>query len=336
MTFANNKENSGEVTHGTKPVVPRFFTSDEKYAPYLSVALESLIENAGAIDSSRKYCAIIVHQDLSQDAQERLASMATSNVSVELFPMDNLLVNAISSDTNKLRADYVTMTIYFRLFIATMFPHIDKALYLDSDTVIDADVAELFDIDLQGNLIAAVHDNFISANKETTDYVVDALGMPVGDYINSGVLVMDLKQLRDVDFAGRFTALLNEHHVESIAADQDYLNVMCHGQIKMLDREWNTMMADGSDGPENPKIIHYNLFGKPWHYKDATNADRFWAYAPQTPYYHHLRHILADFTQTEANSDALKKSKLIQHALAIPGRPVTFKKLIDKGVRVRV
>lgn len=32
--------------------------------------------------------------------------------------------------------DYYSKTTYFRLFIAEMFPEIDKAIYIDSDTVV--------------------------------------------------------------------------------------------------------------------------------------------------------------------------------------------------------
>ena len=44
--------------------------------------------------------------------------------------------------------DYYSKTTYFRLFIAEMFPEIDKAIYIDSDTVVLGDIAQLYDYDL--------------------------------------------------------------------------------------------------------------------------------------------------------------------------------------------
>jgi lipopolysaccharide biosynthesis glycosyltransferase len=330
--------------------IPVFFATDEGYAPYLSVALRSLIEHASP---NNDYRIMIVCQELSEATRRALADMATSNVRIELIPIAAQSVDLVSTDSNKLRYDYVTVTIYFRLFIAEMFPELNKALYIDADTVINADVAELFSVSLGSNLIAAVHDNFISANQETTDYVEEALGIPVHDYVNSGVLVMNLEELRKRAFAQRFTALLNDYHVQSIAADQDYLNVMCHGRILQLGREWNTMMAEpealpapagvgagvGSTGAAGtgagePKIIHYNLFGKPWNYRDAPNADYFWKYAPHTPYYAHLSEGLRRFDATKVMSDQRKKEGLIRQATVIPSNPITFRKLSEQGVRI--
>ena len=39
---------------------------------------------------------------------------------------------------NRLRSDYFTMTIYFRIFIPDMYPEYDKAIYIDSDIVVMA------------------------------------------------------------------------------------------------------------------------------------------------------------------------------------------------------
>lgn len=318
-----------------REIVPVFFTTDEKYAPYLSVALTSLIANTDPT-SDTSYRVIVVHKDLSQQAQEIFRAMSTDKVAVELYPMRDYMIQSINSDHNKLRADYETLTIYFRLFLSEMFPDIDKAIYLDADTVTNVDIAQLYRIDLGDNFVAAVNDNFVAAGEETSYYTLNALGIPSSEYVNSGVLLMNLKAMREAGFVDHFVKLLNAYHVESIAADQDYLNVMCRGRILMLGYEWNTMMADGTSGPEHPKIIHYNLFGKPWNYRDATNADYFWRYAEGSAYYSQLVEGVENFTETDANSDARKKAKLIAGALRVPKNEVTFRKLEEEGVRVRL
>lgn len=40
---------------------------------------------------------------------------------------------------------------------------------------------------------------------------------------------------------------------------------------------------------ENPKIIHYNLFDKPWCYDDIQYQDYFWEYAKQSVYYDKIK-----------------------------------------------
>ena len=235
-----------------REIVPVFFTTDEKYAPYLSVALTSLIANTDPT-SDTSYRVIVVHKDLSQQAQEIFRAMSTDKVAVELYPMRDYMIQSINSDHNKLRADYETLTIYFRLFLSEMFPGLDKAIYLDADTVTNVDIAQLYRIDLGDNFVAAVNDNFVAAGEETSYYTLNALGIPSSEYVNSGVLLMNLKAMREAGFVDHFVKLLNAYHVESIAADQDYLNVMCRGRILMLGYEWNTMRPMGRPGPSIPR-----------------------------------------------------------------------------------
>ena len=315
--------------------VPIFYATDEKYAPFLSVSLTSLIANTDPT-ADTTYRILIVHRGLSEESQQLFRQMATDRIAIELYPMESYLIEAINSDRNKLNADYVTMTIYFRLFLSEMFPEIDKAIYLDADTIINADIAQLYRIDLGHDLIAAVADNFVAANPETVYYSEEGLGIPCDQYVNSGMLLMNLKAMREAGFVDHFVKLLNAYHVESIAADQDYLNVMCRGRILMLGYEWNTMMADGTSGPEHPKIIHYNLFGKPWHYRDAPLADYFWRYAEGSAYYPKLIAILKEFSQRDPSFDDKRKATMMTGAVSIPKNEVTFRKVTESGVDLRI
>ena len=315
--------------------VPIFYATDEKYAPFLSVSLTSLIANTDPT-ADTTYRILIVHRGLSEESQQLFRQMATDRIAIELYPMESYLIEAINSDRNKLNADYVTMTIYFRLFLSEMFPEIDKAIYLDADTVINADIAQLYRTDLGHDLIAAVADNFVAANPETVYYAEEGLGIPSDQYVNSGMLLMNLKAMREGHFTERFVQLLNKYHFESIAPDQDYLNVMCNGRIHYLDRRWNNMTGDGTEGPDHPKIIHYNLFGKPWHYRDAPLADYFWRYAEGSAYYPKLIAILKEFSQRDPSFDDKRKATMMTGAVSIPKNEVTFRKVAESGVDLRI
>ena len=315
--------------------VPIFYATDEKYAPFLSVSLPSLIANTDPT-ADTTYRILIVHRGLSEESQQLFRQMATDRIAIELYPMESYLIEAINSDRNKLNADYVTMTIYFRLFLSEMFPGLDKAIYLDADTVINADIAQLYRTDLGHDLIAAVADNFVAANPETVYYSEEGLGIPCDQYVNSGMLLMNLKAMREGHFTERFVQLLNKYHFESIAPDQDYLNVMCNGRIHYLDRRWNNMTGDGTEGPDHPKIIHYNLFGKPWHYRDAPLADYFWRYAEGSAYYPKLIAILKEFSQRDPSFDDKRKATMMTGAVSIPKNEVTFRKVAESGVDLRI
>ena len=66
---------------------------------------------------------------------------------------------------------------------------------------------------------------------------------------------------------------------------------------------------ENMDEIPNPKIVHYNLFFKPWHFKDVQYGDYFWKVAKTTPYYDELKKQLADFTDEDRQRarDDLKK-----------------------------
>ena len=116
--------------------IPVFFTIDNGYAPFLSVALCSAIENSS---KDKNYRAIILHEDLSKENTEKLKALATENFKIDFVPMKKGLESITDRMSNRLRCDYFTLTIYFRLFISQMFPQYDKGIYIDSDVVITGD-----------------------------------------------------------------------------------------------------------------------------------------------------------------------------------------------------
>ena len=120
--------------------IPIFFTIDDSYAPFLAVALNSAIKNS---DPQRNYKAIVLYQDLGADNISRLQSLQTENFKIELMPIRANMEALDDRMSNRLRCDYFTLTIYFRLFIPSMFPQYDKGIYIDSDVVLTDDIAKL-------------------------------------------------------------------------------------------------------------------------------------------------------------------------------------------------
>lgn len=261
--------------------IPIFFSVDDNYIPYLAVALSSAIQNAS---KERQYKAIVLHQGVKEENIRRVTALATEYFSVEFVPMEKNLSCITDRIGNRLRADYFTLTIYFRLFIPVMFPGYNKGLYLDSDIVVEDDLAKLYDIDLGENFIAAARDMSVVDVKVLGDYMEEAVGVPREEYINSGILLMNLKKMRQTGLEEHFLHLFNTYHFDCIAPDQDYLNAMCNGNIRYLESTWDAMPTEGKEPMEQPSIIHYNLFSKPWCYDGIQYEDVFWKYAQHSGY----------------------------------------------------
>ena len=314
--------------------IPIFFTINDDYAPFLAVALNSAIKNC---NKNRSYRAIVLHQGLNPTNTQKLKALETENFKIEITPMKANFESLDDRMSNRLRCDYFTLTIYFRLFIPAMFPQYDKGIYIDSDVVLTDDIAKLFDTDIGDNFIGACSDLSIADIPELVHYTEDAVGVKQHkDYINSGVLLMNLKKLREYGLEEHFLNLLNTYHFDSIAPDQDYLNAMCNGKIHYLDNAWDTMPNDAHPPLEKTYLIHYNLFSKPWCYDGVQYEQEFWQYAKDSGYLQEIKEYKANYTEDKQKADSECLQLLVKRGNEIPDTEITFKKLYEKGVKIRL
>lgn len=316
-----------------KKEIPIFFTIDDKYAPYLSVAIQSIIEN-----SSKKYNykIIVLNQGLSEENKKNISLLANENFDIKFVYMKKGLESITDRIENRLRCDYFTITIYFRLFIPEMFPEYDKGIYVDSDIVVNEDISKLYEVELGDNLIGACNDKSVIDIPELVRYIEGAIGVNKHEYINSGVLLMNLKEMRKKEFSKKFLTLLNKYHFDSIAPDQDYLNAMCNGKILYLDEKWDVMPTEGKKELANPSLIHYNLFQKPWCYDNIQYEYYFWKYAKKSKYYGQIIDFKNNYSEEQKQSDKDCLNVLVKKGEKIPDNDITFKKVMEKGEKIRV
>lgn len=313
--------------------IPIFFTVDDGYIPFLAVALNSAIKNSSP---DKRYRAIVLHEELKPENIKKLKALETESFKIELIPMRADFEALDDRMSNRLRCDYFTLTIYFRLFIPAMFPQYDKGIYIDSDVVLTSDIAELFETDLGDNLIAACNDLSIADIPPLVAYTENAVGVKRNEYINSGVLLMNLAEMRRVGFEQHFLKLLNTYHFDSIAPDQDYINAMCNGKILYLDGAWDAMPNDARPQLENTKLVHYNLFSKPWCYDGVQYEEFFWNYAEDSGFRDEIKAYKAAYTDDKKRADSECLDLLIRRGEEIPKNDVTFKKMREKGVKITI
>ena len=301
---------------------------------HLSVAIKSMIQNAS---KEYNYRIIVLYKELNEENRAKIAKLKEENFKIDFIYMKDELKAITDREENRLRCDYFTLTIYFRLFIPEMFPEYDKGIYIDSDVVVPGDISKMYNIDLGDNIVGACQDKSVVDVPELANYMEQAVGVDKYQYVNSGVLLMNLSKMREKQFSKRFLDLLNKYHFDSVAPDQDYLNAICNGKILYLDSSWDAMPTEGSKEIENPNIIHYNLFQKPWCYDNIQYADCFWNYAKQTEYYDEIVEFKNNYSEEKKNADKECLENLIKKAdqLAKTGE-ITFKKAMENGEKVRI
>ena len=316
-----------------KKQIPIFFTIDNKYAPYLSTAISSIIENSS---KEYDYKIFILHDGLTEENISKISNLQTEGFDITFREMKEGLELITDRVENRLRCDYFTLTIYFRLFISDMFPEFDKGIYIDSDIIVPGDISELYNYELGENLIGACTDNSIQEIPELINYMENAIGVPKKEYINSGVLLLNLKLMREKEFSKKVLTLLNTYHFDSIAPDQDYINAMCNGKILYLNEEWDAMPNPAKEPLKNPKLIHYNLFQKPWCYDNIQYEDEFWKYATASSFYNEIVEHKNNYSEEQKKSDNDCLGVLITKGDALPNTDVTFKKIYENGGNIRV
>ena len=96
-------------------IIPIFFTIDDAYAPYLHVALISLIENAS---KDRNYKIIVVYQELNEKNRNNLAELVKdhSNFEMEFKYMKQSLDMITDRIENRLRSDYHNDNIFQNIY----------------------------------------------------------------------------------------------------------------------------------------------------------------------------------------------------------------------------
>lgn len=311
--------------------VPIFYAVNNNYAPFLALSIKSLLKKS---NQNYFYKIHVIDDNISEINKEKIKKLETINSSIIFKPLNQNLDFINDNKQNRLRPDIFTLTIYFRLFIPEMFKEYDKAIYIDCDTILNADISELYNIDLENNYIGACQDKSIIGIKKFEDYFTYGVGIDYKKYINSGVLLLNMKELRNKKINEKFLDLFNKYHFENVDPDQAYINFLCYGNIKYLDEAWNAM--PGINKIDNPKLIHYNLFYKPWHYDNIEYEEYFWAIAQETEYYDEIKKIKDNFSIKDKEKDENNLKDMKIRAYEISKSNNNFKTLYELGEITRL
>lgn len=196
--------------------------------------------------------------------------------------------------TVKINCRHLSKASFNRLIIAEVIKDIDKCIYLDCDVLVNSDLAILYDVKLENNYIAGVKDCHLIGKSAYEEEHRKHLGIPSCEkYVNAGVLVMNLKKIRDDHLTEQF---IKRAQMDNMYEDQDVLNYCCYGYIGVLPLKWNLFhfyLGDnmkfinkvGFDKSEfefdwkEPCILHMGAEYKPWNSKRFKGASQWWKYA---------------------------------------------------------
>ena len=199
----------------TVPEIPVFFSTDDNYIPFLDVALSSLIENASR---DYRYRIMILNTGLSAENMARILEREQAGFAIEFVDISDRLEGIMSHFRNVYHFSIVT---YYRLFIASLFPRLDKIVYLDCDLVVTGDISKLYFTDMEDAIIAAAPEQYVRNTPAFRLYAEKALGVDPDGYVNAGVLVMDLRQFR----RHRIEVNIGQCHISAVRITQNQFQI---------------------------------------------------------------------------------------------------------------
>ena len=309
----------------SEQVIPVFYACDNSFVKYMVVSLKSLLCNASP---DYRYRIHILHSDITEELQEKVRAMATEYAEI-CFHDVRMHLQEIA-ERLPIR-DYYSNTTYYRMFIAEMFPEYDKALYIDSDTVVPGDISELYGKELGDNYVGAAHEQAMVQEKVYGCYVEEVLGIDRNNYFNAGVLLINCKAFRENRLLEKFIELLGIYNFV-VTQDEDYLNVLCKDKVLWVEQQWNTEMFGEIPYPEEEyKLIHYIMVSKPWHYADCRCGAFFWEYAKQTFAYEEIKEVLENYTDEEKERDLVSAKRLMQTAIYEINKKDNYLSIVKNG-----
>lgn len=244
--------------------------TDNNYAPYCGIMLTSLFE-------SNKDCHFVVYVfedgSVTKTNAEKYQRLSKKYGNEILFrTIEGGLV-----DTFPVRKEAnISIPTYYRLLAANLLPEsVHKVVYLDCDTLVVDDIKPLWEVDTTNVAIAGVRDHYLSRGKDrrpNTPY----------DYINAGVLVMNLDYWRRNGVYSRifdYIQMNRDDETKLFYLDQDALNAVLNEnknvlperfnfQVEMFVKEfWHSFSEDQQnvfiEEGKHVSVIHY-LGVKPW------------------------------------------------------------------------
>lgn len=242
--------------------------ADGAYVRHAAAMLQSACVSA----PRSRFSVHVLHSVPINDEDGRKLRATLDAVSAELH-----LLHVPAQDVADLPEGYFPRSVWLRILLPELLPSVDKVLYLDADTVVVDDLTPLWETALAPDLVGAVTNPLYPF---MPPYYRDALGIArPEDYFNSGVLLMDLDQMRREETATRLREYAIQHP-GNWYPDQDAFNVVCQGRRRALHPRWNVQStiyelkdaelpfpADRTaEARQHPAVVHFIGPFKPWSY----------------------------------------------------------------------
>lgn len=321
MSNTYKVENLKDLKPISKPeerkAIPICLSSDSNYEPHLWITIATIINSA---KSGFNYYIYILDGGISRRENFLKLIQRDKRFHIEFINMSGQFAYTFQSRN-------VSTAAYYRLAIFKLFKNFDKVIYLDADSYVLGDMADLLQLPMGDRLIAGARDSityekpwrekyikYSEYSGKTINYFKNHLNLSkekLSSYFASGVLVFNLKKMNLNEKQKQLKSLLLEDY---FCHDQDILNLLFNEEETfILGREWNYFnsgpVLKGGDflieeekknyleGKVKPKIVSYLL--KPWLIENENSpyTEEYWKVLSLSPYYLEVKNKMEKSTK---------------------------------------
>ena len=158
---------------------------DNKYIYPCLVFLTSLLENRAPTTIYNIH--IMTSSNIKKDYVNKINSLikkyGKDYLKIKYYNMKNDFKGAIGT--------HISTAAYYRIALPSLLPNIDKIIYSDTDVINFADLTEMYNLELKDKTyFMGILDDLGLLHE------LRSLGIYTDKYINSGILLMNLKAMR--------------------------------------------------------------------------------------------------------------------------------------------
>ena len=301
------------------------YITDENYAMPTCVSIVSLVTNK---HEDTELAIYVLANNVSERRKKAIKQNEATGVDINIIEVRNDVYEELAKSCLS-EGIHVSSTALHKFDLANKLVELDKVLYLDSDIIVQYDLAGLFETNIENFCVAAV-DDMGDTIENGTSLLASRVDMKGNHYFNSGVMLLNLKEIRE--YAADKELMLYRIKDKNYFMDQDAFNYVFESRRKILPykynfrcaildefefQEWNYRFFDSKYGNEEEAIkeqviLHLTDKLKPWDYEIRYFSDIFFKYYNHSLYVDEkisLKSFLLEKNRIQKNiMDAFDKS----------------------------
>ena len=207
-----------------------FYFSSDKFVSVAATSIVSLLENNAEFEKITIYYADDGISDINKNKLIGLVKKYNREIIFIDVPSPSDLFDFQFKDRYQMGHSYM------RMAIGSLLPSdVKRVLCLDSDTLVVGDLMELWNIDMEDNVLAGVND-CINISKYKNRFFLDDNDI----YCNAGVFLVDLDKWRSLNIEKIIATKIKEKNGNIFFFEQTLMNYACKGKIKSIHPKYNS------------------------------------------------------------------------------------------------